>query len=334
MIETSARLLRLLSLLQTPRDWSGPQLAERLGVSTRTIRNDVDRLRELGYPVHATPGAAGGYRLGAGARMPPLLLDDEEAVAVAMTLRTAAAASSIAGIEETALRTLAKLEQVLPSRLRHRVGALTAATQPLIWGDGGPTVDPETLAVIAGAVRGGERLRFAYRSHDGTETRRHAEPNRLVPAGRRWYLVGWDVERGDWRTYRVDRIGEPRATGARFAPRDLPAGDAAAFVERALSQGQTGQVATVLLKAPYAEAERLVPSSLGTVEPVDDATSRLRTSADWLQWVAMRIALLGVEFEVESPPELGDALLEIAARVTRGAGARRDGAPRPTGAPR
>jgi predicted DNA-binding transcriptional regulator YafY len=218
MRETSARLLQLLSLLQTRRDWSGAELAERLEITSRTVRRDIDRLRGLGYPVLATAGAA-GYRLGAGADLPPLLLDDDEAVAVAMGLRTAAG-GSITGIEETSVRALAKLEQLLPSRLRHRINALQSVTVPMA--NTGPTVDPSTLTAIAAACRDSLRLSFDYRTHDGTSSIRTTEPHRLVHTGRRWYLLGWDVDRQDWRTYRVDRLDPRTPTGPRFAPRTPP----------------------------------------------------------------------------------------------------------------
>src|SRR5437016_8160914 len=220
MLETSARLLRLLSLLQARRDWTGTELATRLGVTARTIRNDVDRLRGLGYPVDARPGVAGGYRLGAGGVLPPLLLDDDEAVAVAIGLRTAAS-GSIAGIEETSIRALAKLQQVLPSRLRHRVSAFQSYA--LAMPSRGPRVDPDVLTVIASACRDHERLRFDYRAHSGTASRRTVEPYRLVNDRRRWYLVAWDTDRDAWRTFRVDRI-ELRTTAVpRLKPRALPA---------------------------------------------------------------------------------------------------------------
>lgn len=222
MTDTPARLLNLLSLLQTPREWPGSELAARLLVSARTIRRDVDRLRELGYPVEATKGAVGGYRLVAGSAMPPLLLDDEEAVAIAVGLR-AGAGHAIEGVEEASVRALAKLEQVLPSRLRHRVSTLQNATIPLTRGDGA-TVAPQTLTTLAGAVTGQERLRFGYRAGDGTESRRLVEPYRLVSTGMRWYLVAYDLGREDWRTFRVDRVSDPFATGARFGPRELPEG--------------------------------------------------------------------------------------------------------------
>ncbi|MCL2729080.1 MAG: YafY family transcriptional regulator, partial [Actinomycetia bacterium] len=216
MMDTPARLLNLLSLLQTPREWPGTELAERLEVSTRTIRRDVDRLRALGYPVEATMGSIGGYRLVAGTALPPLLLDDEEAVAIAVGLR-AAAGSAVDGIEEASLRALTKLEQVLPSRLRYRVGALGSAVVSMTGG--GPRVDPAALTVLAGAIANHERVRFAYRAGDGAESRRHAEPQRLVASGRRWYLVAWDLDRDDWRMFRVDRLSDVTATGARAAPR-------------------------------------------------------------------------------------------------------------------
>src|SRR6266566_2428547 len=218
MLETSARLLRLLGLLQTRRDWTSAELATRLDVTTRTIRNDMARLRALGYPIEARPGVAGGYRLGAGGSLPPLLLDDEETVAVAIGLRTAAS-GSIAGIEETSVRALAKLQQVLPSRLRHRVTAFQSYALPMP--SRGPQADPEVLTVIASACRDHERLRFDYRTHSGATSPRSVEPYRLVNDRRRWYLVAWDVDRDAWRTFRADRIQPPTPTGSRFTPRQL-----------------------------------------------------------------------------------------------------------------
>ena len=220
MLETSARLLRLLSLLQARRDWTSTELATRLDVTTRTIRNDVDRLRGLGYPVDARPGVAGGYRLGAGAALPPLLLDDEEAVAIAVGLRTAAS-GSIAGIEETSVRALAKLQQLLPSRLRHRINAFQASTVPMPAS--GPQVNPDVLTTIASACRDHQRLRFEYRRHSGEVGRRSVEPHRLAYHRHRWYLVAWDLDRDDWRTFRaVGRVlGAGGAVGAvRRRPRN------------------------------------------------------------------------------------------------------------------
>ena len=210
MLQTSARLLRLLSLFQAQRYWAGAGLAERLEVTARTLRRDVDRLRSLGYPVNSTSGAAGGYQLGPGATLPPLLLDDDEAVAVAVGLRTAAG-GTVAGIEEASLRALSKLEQVLPSRLSRRVAALYSFIVPLA--NAGPTVDAGTLSAIAAACRDHEELRFRYHSRDGSPSVRAVEPHRLVHTGRRWYLAAWDTDRNNWRTFRVDRIQGGQTTG-------------------------------------------------------------------------------------------------------------------------
>jgi predicted DNA-binding transcriptional regulator YafY len=318
MSDTPARLLQLLSLLQTPRDWPGSELAERLQVSRRTIRRDVQRLRDLGYPVQATMGAVGGYRLVAGTAMPPLLLDDEEAVAIAVGLRTAAS-HAVAGIDEASIRALAKLEQVLPSRLRYRVRTLGAATVPLTW-DAPPTVDPEQLIVLAAAVAGGERLRFAYRATDGTHSRRLAEPYRLLAAGRRWYLLAYDNDRDDWRVFRVDRIQQPQPTGVRTAPRQLPADDAAAYVTgKAFALAPTYR-AVATLRAPAADVARRLGDYAGDLEPIDEHTCRLRSHTDTLEWLALRLAMLGCEFQVQQPPELAEYLRALGGRVTRAAG--------------
>ena len=219
--DTSSRLLKLLSLLQAPREWPGSELAGRLQVSRRTIRRDVERLRGLGYPVEATMGADGGYRLVAGMAMPPLLLDDDEAVAITVGLATAAR-HPVQGIEEASVRALAKLEQVLPSRLRYRVRSLSAATAPLPAEDG-PGVDPGLLTTLAAAITGRERVRFGYQAGDGAASTRLADPHRLVAAGRRWYLLAYDNDRQDWRIFRTDRIRDLQPTGTRTPPRDLPA---------------------------------------------------------------------------------------------------------------
>jgi len=318
--DTSARLLALLSLLQTRREWTGPELSRRLSVSARTVRRDVDRLRDLGYPVHATLGSVGGYRLEAGTAMPPLLLDDEEAVAIAVGLR-GAAGGAVAGIEETSLRALAKLEQVLPDRLRRRVGALHTQTAPLAAPPAGPTVDPETLTLLASASRDRERIRFGYRAKEGDRTRRLAEPQGLVWAGRRWYLVAWDVERDDWRTFRVDRMDEPAGTGVRAGPRELPDGASAAeFVRRALAASRPTVQAVLLVHASAAELADRFRVSDAELEPVDEHTCLLRTAADSLEWTALRIAYLDVDFEVREPAELADRLREVGARLVRAAG--------------
>jgi predicted DNA-binding transcriptional regulator YafY len=316
MLGTSARLLRLLSLLQSRRTWSGPELAERLEVGVRTIRRDVERLRRLGYPVHAAPGVAGGYRLGAGAELPPLLLDDDEAVAVAVGLRTAAG-GSVAGIEETSIRALAKLEQVLPAHLRRRVNALQAFTVPAPGA--GPTVDADVLATIAGACRDHEGLRFGYRSHDASQTRRRVEPHRLVHLGRRWYLLAFDLDRDEWRTFRVDRIAKPLSAGARFASRKLPAGDVAAYVSQAMSSARDRYQARVILHAPMAALSRKVPASYGSLEPIDAQTCMLHTGSDWLGGLAVYIAEIGVDFTVVDPPELTERVRDLAGRFARAA---------------
>ncbi|MCO5997451.1 helix-turn-helix transcriptional regulator [Actinoallomurus rhizosphaericola] len=318
---TAARLLTLLSLLQTPREWPGSELAERMGVSPRTVRRDVERLRDLGYPVEATMGPAGGYRLVAGTAMPPLLVDDEEAVAIAVALSTAAA-HPVGGMAEASLRALTKLEQVLPSRLRHRVGALNAATVALL-GEAGPTIDPDDLTTVAVAAASHRRLRFAYRSREdraredpdaSAAADRLVEPYRLVAAGRRWYLVAYDLGREDWRIFRMDRVRRPRPTGVPNTPRRPPEEDAAAYVTRKLHSVVPTYRALVTLHLPADDAPA---SRLGEVEPVDARTCRLRTHADTLDWLALRLAMLGCEFTVHEPPELIEYLRSLSARVLR-----------------
>lgn len=314
--DTPARLLQLLSLLQTPREWPGGELADRLRVSRRTVRRDIDRLRELGYPVQATKGADGGYRLVAGKAMPPLVLDDEEAVAIAVGLR-AGAGHAIEGVDEASVRALAKLEQVLPTRLRHRVSTLQAATTPLTSGDGA-SVATETLTVMASAVAGYERLRFAYRAGDGAVSRRLTEPYRLVSTGRRWYLVAYDLDRADWRTFRVDRVSEPFATGARFAPRELPTGSAAEYLRQSMYRRQETYTFTVAFADPAEVVAARLPSWLGAPEPLDTGGCRLRaTAGDRVEWLAVRLAMLGCEFTVEEPDELVQCVRRLGARLTR-----------------
>ncbi|SDW64296.1 Predicted DNA-binding transcriptional regulator YafY, contains an HTH and WYL domains [Amycolatopsis xylanica] len=312
MTDTPARLLNLLSLLQTPREWPGSELAERLEVSTRTIRRDIDRLRELGYPVEATMGSEGGYRLVAGAAMPPLLLDDDEAVAIAVGLRTAAG-QAIAGIEEASVRALAKLEQVLPSRLRYRVGALGTATMAVTTT--GASVDPSVLTLLAGAIANRERVRFGYR-----DAKRHAEPYRLVASGRRWYLVAFDLDRDDWRTFRADRVTEPFPTGARSTTRDLPTGDAATFVIDKMYSSAPRYTAVATIHAPREEVATRFGDIPVELEAVDEGTCVLRSHSDTIEWLAIRLILLGCEFEVHEPPELAGYLRTLGARVTQAAG--------------
>jgi predicted DNA-binding transcriptional regulator YafY len=318
MGNASGRLLDLLSLLQARRDWPGAELAERLEVSGRTIRRDVDRLRVLGYPVDALTGPAGGYRLRAGSAMPPLLLDEEEAIAVAVGLSTAARAS-VTGIEETSIRALVKLEQVLPAHLRRRVSALGSAT--VAAPPGGPTVDPQQLTTIAAACRDRESLRFAYSSRDGTASRREVEPHALVNRGRRWYLVAWDRRREDWRTFRVDRIDRAAPTGARFTGRELPGGaDAAAYVQQSISGAFSRFEARVTVHASADDLARRVPFLGGTLTPIDAHRCEYRASEDDLEWLALRIAMLGADFDVHEPPELIAQLGVLARRIGRAAG--------------
>ncbi|WP_159944448.1 helix-turn-helix transcriptional regulator [Nocardiopsis sp. FR6] len=315
MKATSARLLRLLSLLQTRKDWPGGELASRLQVSPRTVRRDVDRLRELGYPIQATMGTGGGYQLGAGASLPPLLLDDDEAVAVAVGLRTAAQ-GGVSGIEETSVRALAKLLQVLPSRLRRRVDTLGTFTVPVP--SPGPVVDADTLALVAAACRDSERLRFDYRSHDGDTSRRVVEPHRLAARGRRWYLVAWDTARGDWRTFRVDRMRPLPPTGPRVPPRDPPGQGVAAYLEERMRVHAGSVRARVRLLVPVEEGVRLA-GAFGRVEPVDEGSCVLVLAGGSSLHMACYLGMLDVDMRVEEPEELREQMGRLSARFRRAA---------------
>ncbi|WP_067699888.1 helix-turn-helix transcriptional regulator [Nocardia jejuensis] len=319
MTDTPARLLRLLSLLQTPREWPGSELADRLGVSDRTVRRDIDRLRDLGYPVEATLGVTGGYRLVAGAAMPPLLVDDEEAVAIALGLR-AAAGSAVAGIEEAAVRALTKIEQVLPAKLRRRVRVLGAAT--VAPTAGGVPVDPEVLTTLAAAITNTERARFAYRAESGAETRRNVEPIGVVPHRRRWYLVAFDIDRNDWRVFRIDRILHPQPTGARFTPRTLPAADPAAYVIGNRSNWGTPSLRyDITIHAPAERVTGKLGEKPGETVALDEGSCRLgMTGEDSPAWIAYRLLELGVDFEVHSPPQLLAELRAVRLRVDRALG--------------
>lgn len=317
MLPTSARLLRLLSLLQVRRDWPGAELAARLDVGERTVRRDIDRLRVLGYPVRSRPGVAGGYQLEAGTAMPPLLLDDEEAVAVAVALRTAAG-GALAGIEETSLRALAKIEQVLPHRLRHRVTSLERYTVPIPNQRGVVApVAAEVLATLAAACRDHDRLRLEYRSGAGDTAIRHVEPDRLISWGAaRWYLLAWDLDRRDWRTFRVDRIRPVGAPGPKFVPREPPAEDVAAWVAERLGTRVWPIQVQVRVDAP---AEQVRERTGGLVEALDSRTSRLTLGATSLPGVALWLGSLDADFTVISPPELRDRLRDLARRYARAA---------------
>jgi predicted DNA-binding transcriptional regulator YafY len=316
MLNTSARLLRVLTLLETRRDWSGAQLAERLEVSVRTVRNDITRLRALGYPVQAAPGVAGGYRLGSGAALPPLLLDDDEAVAVAVSLRSSAG-GGVTGIEETSVRALVKLEQVLPTRLRRRVNALQAYTVAVPTT--GPTVDPHVLAVIAAACRDHEVLAIDYRKYDGTETTRSVEPFRLVHFGRRWYLVAWDRDRRAWRTFRVDRLVPRHSSGPHFTPREPPAEDIAAYVKRSVRSAPMKYEARVTVHAPATVIAERVPRDL-LIEPVDDNTCLVHARSNSIEMLALYLGLLDADFSVDEPIELTSQLAKLAGRFARALG--------------
>ncbi|MEV1173509.1 WYL domain-containing protein [Nonomuraea sp. NPDC049784] len=309
MLETSARLLRLLSLLQSRRDWPGAELAERLGVTTRTVRRDVDRLRDLGYPVESATGTTGGYRLGVGAALPPLLLDDDEAVAVAIGLR-AAATGTVTGIEETSLRALAKLEQVLPSRLRHRVGAMQSAILPLTGP--GPTVDPDLLTALAAACRAHEGIRFGYQQRT-----RRVEPYRLIHTGRRWYLLAFDLDRDDWRTFRLDRMDRTPEPGPRFTPRPEPAEGAHTYVSNALTASPYRYRATILFHAPLDIVAEHTSPTAGRLEHRDADSCLFHAGGESLDKIALYVVLKGIDFEVLDPPELKHHIRALAHRLTR-----------------
>jgi len=315
MASTGTRTLRLLALLQKRRYWPGSELAERLGVSQRTLRRDIDRLRELGYPVRARRGVEGGYELAAGAALPPLLVDDDEAVALAVGLQTAAR-GTVGGLEDASVRALAKVVQVMPSRLRRRVEALAAMTVPAAWDAGAPmNVDPSVLTGVALACRDSERLRFSYTAADGHETEREVEPHRVVSLGRRWYLVCYDLDRHDWRSFRLDRLSSPRGTGARFRPRELPAPDAAAFVRARIEDLWSVHDVEVLVDAP-AETVSARIGRWATVEEAGAGRCRVRLATDSLDWVAFALGVVGAGFQVVSPPELLDHVHDWGRRFT------------------
>lgn len=312
---STSRLLSLLSLLQARRDWPGPLLAARLEVSERTVRRDVDRLRELGYDVRAIKGPDGGYRLDAGTELPPLLLDDDQAVAIAVALRAAGALG--AGLEEGADRALATLRQVLPARLRSRVDALDVAVLPR----GGPTAEPAVLLAVSTAVRDRVVLRFDYGSVQADAPRR-AEPHAVVTSSGRWYLVAWDLDRDDWRIFRVDRIAPRNHAGAAFIPREIPGSDAAAYVagrfKGAEGPGSWPCVGEVLLDRPAAEIAPFVGE--GAVEPVGPDRCRLVLGAWSWPALAARLGQFETEVEVVRPPALRAAFAELSTRFARAGG--------------
>lgn len=316
---TSARLLRLLSLLQTPRDWTGTELADRLEVSPRTVRADIERLRGLGYPVHATRGSLGGYRLEAGACMPPLLLDDDEALAVAIGLRTATQ-GSVAGIEETSLRALAKLEQVLPPRLRRRLETFEGVTVHVPRRRQPASVDPAVLTELARLARGRFTVRFGYSDRREETTHRHAEPYRIVNAGQRWYLVAWDLDRRDWRTFRVDRIKDEPSAGVRFTPKPLSDTEVQDLISRGVPPEARRHQARVVVRAPASMLVERFGPWIGTVTPIDENSSVLTAGADRLEDLAVYLAFLDADFTVTEPPELVERVRTLAARFAAATG--------------
>ncbi|MDT0270515.1 YafY family protein [Streptomyces sp. DSM 44915] len=317
MANTSSRTLRLLSLLQEHRYWPGDELADRLGVSPRTLRRDVDRLRELGYPVEARRGVAGGYQLAAGAALPPLVIDDEEAVALAVGLQTAAQ-GAVDGLAESSVRVLAKVVRVMPARLRRRVEALRTMTEAVgMAGTGTAGVDPGALTTVALGCRDGERLAFTYTAADARRTERRVEPHRLVCLGRRWYLVAYDLDRADWRTFRVDRLSQPRATGGRFRPRELPAADAAAFVRARLGALPRPHRVEILVNAPAATVRRRV-GRWCEVEEITEERCRVLMTVDSLDWPVALLGALDADFRIVQPPELVDRMRRLITHFDQG----------------
>ena len=315
MASTSSRTLQLLSLLQHQRYWPGADLADRLGVSVRTLRRDVERLRELGYPVQAARGVDGWYSLSAGAALPPLVLDDDEAVALAVGLH-AATTSAVTGMAEASVGALTKVVQVMPSRLRRRVDALRAMTVASGWGSTAASVAPDVLTTVAQACRDDERLSFSYSAADGSHSERTVEPHRLVSLGRRWYLVAYDLDRADWRSFRLDRLTGPAPLGARFRQRTLPAQDAAAFVRRGIGQQPAGYDVEAVVDAS-ADTVRTRLGPWATAEDDGLGRSRLRIRTDSLDWAALALGSVGAEFRVVAPPELVEHLAGWAGRFTR-----------------
>lgn len=315
MLSASARLIRLLSLFQAQRSWTGADLAARLDITGRTLRRDVDRLRSLGYTVDSTSGVAGGYRLGAGTALPPLLLEDEEAIAVALGLGNPAGASE--DIEDASMRALAKLEQLMPPRLRRRLDSVRVSVVPVMRSKS--PVRLKAVSFLAEACTDRLQLRFGYSDHHDTTTERTVEPHRVVQMGQRWYLLAWDTVRGDWRTFRLDRIVEPAPTGARFTPRRLPHGDVAAYMEHALQVSPYLHHAQVVVHAPAKALEPYLGWVNGKPQAIDEGSTRIATGANSLDALAVWLGCLPHDFEVESPKELIDHLALVAARLGKAA---------------
>lgn len=313
MLTSSARLLRLLSLLQSRPTWSGGDLTSRLEVTSRTLRRDVDRLRSLGYPVHSTSGPAGGYQLGAGASLPPLMLENDEGLAIAIALH--GASRDVRGVAEAGQRALAKIQQVLPSRLRRRLDALRASIVRVA--DGGPRIEIGVVDMLASACAERRTAHFGYEDHAGHATRRTAEPHRLVLVGPRWYLAAWDHGRRDWRTFRVDRIRPPIELGAAFVARPMPDADAAAYVTRSVSSGGHRIQGRVVLHVPLRAARKKIPPQYGTLTAIGARRCRLVTSPSSPDGVVIWLGLSGFAFTVEGPPELARRVRQVRDRLDR-----------------
>ena len=314
--DPTGRALQLLSLLQTHRFWHGAELAARLEVTERTVRRDVDRLRDLGYLVDSTSGKYGGYRLATGAHVPPLVLDDDEAVAVTVGLRYAAEAA-IGGMEETSLRALTKIETLLPHRLRRRVSALHSSVTSLRRAADDDVVDPEALSVFAAACRDQEHVRFDYRRGDGESSRRLVEPHQLVTAGRRWYLVAWDQHRRDWRTFRLDRIRDPWPAGSHFTPRVIPGGDAAGYVASSIGSTPRHHEAKLAIQAMFAELEGVLRWIDHTPIEVEGDCCLVQIRSEDLGRLAMAVARIALTAPVTvvEPAELADAVRQLATHL-------------------
>ncbi|USY22922.1 YafY family transcriptional regulator [Nocardiopsis exhalans] len=325
MADTSQRMLRLLSLLQNGRAWSGAELAGALGTSPRSMRRDIDRLRELGYPVESLRGPGGHYRLVAGNAVPPLMFEDDEVVTVALGLRMVAGGlSGVQGAEDGAERALGKIERVLPSRLSRRASTLASAVDPgrRIW----PGASAQVLTGLGEAVAAGQWVRMTHRGRDGQERRRRVDPYRLLLLGRRWYLFAWDRDREDWRSFRLDRITGLTPTRAAFTPRELPAADLAAHLEQGFGTGRGSEggerlTVTVLFHAPAAEVAACITRVDGSLEAVSTDNSRYTARVDSYEWMAIVLALTGLGFTVEGPEELKDFTAQLSARLGRAVGA-------------
>jgi predicted DNA-binding transcriptional regulator YafY len=314
MPDSAARLLRLLGLLQRRANWSGIELAERLDVDARTVRRDVDRLRSLGYQIDGVTGTAGGYHLGGGTDVPPMLFEDDEAMAIAVVLGLTAS-TAVPGIERSALTALAKLDRLLPSRLRAQLAVLRHATVSLV--PPSEVVSPEWLIQLAGACDNHQRVLFSYRAHDGQDTERRAEPHRLVATDRRWYLVAFDIGRDDWRTFRVDRISSLKVPGHTFTPR--PLGDPGRFVAEGISTSHYTHRAVVVVRAPLGEVATVIAPHVGVLS-AEGADTLLELGIDGFEWLAGYLIGLGLEFEVRQPAPLRAYMAALGVRLTEAHG--------------